>query len=98
MAKTFSIAVAALLISGSFALFHPAAAHDISSYAYQRADYAGAGLYAGPFYDAQVSRNNTDYYLTSSPFCPPDGSNAYNGGFATLAYGVNGRPAGYVCR
>lgn len=97
MSKTVSIAVASLLIAGSFAVSHTAIAHDASPYSYQR-HYSPAGLYAAPGDYGGVSRDNTDYYFTSSPFCPPDSSNAYNGGFATLAYGADGRAAGYVCR
>jgi hypothetical protein len=95
MSKTVLIAVALLLVSGCFAVSNTAAAHD-ASYSYERHSYS-AGLYATGAY-GEVSRENTDYYLTSSPFCPPDRSNAYDGGFATLAYGADGRLAGYVCR
>lgn len=98
MSKTFSIVVASLLMSGSFALSDAALAYEASSYAYQPGYYAAPGLYTMPDAYSEVSRNNTDYYLTNSPFCPPDSNNAYNGGFATLAYGTDGRAAGYVCR
>jgi hypothetical protein len=96
MSKTVLIAVASLLIVGFFAVSQTAIAHDASPYPYQR-HYSSAWLYAPGDYDG-VGRGNTDYYFTSSPFCPPDSSNAYNGDFATLAYGADGRAAGYVCR
>lgn len=95
MSKIVLIAVALLPVSGSFAISNTAIAHG-ASYSYER-HYSSAELYATGAY-GEVSRGNTDYYFTSSPFCPPDSSNAYNGGFATLAYGADGVAAGYVCR
>jgi hypothetical protein len=97
MSKIFSIAAVSILLSSAFTVSHTAVALDMSLYSPPPAYYDPARPYAAPLDYGEVGRTNTDYF-TSSPFCPVDGANAYNGGFATLAYGGDSRPARYVCR
>lgn len=101
-------AAAALAAGLSFSAMSSSMAADLYASMHSRDHLRYAGKTpapsVGPYYSPHIyaygdgPRHSTDYYFTSSSFCMPDSHNAYNGGFATLAYDANGRAVGYVCR
>ncbi|HEY5226122.1 MAG TPA: hypothetical protein VIJ06_04945 [Methylovirgula sp.] len=95
--------VAAALVIGvaAAAAASPAAAFDASGHyrGHHHHSWRGVRPYGLPYASAygEVPRALSGYYFTTSDFCIPTRNNGYNGGFATLAYGENGRVLGQVC-